>query len=144
MVWSFIWINLNYHHTRMLYVNFGLNWPYGNEEKDFWMSMNIFWLLIDLVLLLNKLEYPSLKNALCQVWMKLAQLFGRTWFLNVLGIISLICYNLPLEKSLDQTGIPITQRLLSMCQVWLKVAQWFWRRIQVWTVYNDKDKANDN
>ena len=36
-----------------------------------------------IVLHLNKLEFPSSKDALCQVWLKLAQLFLRRWFLHL-------------------------------------------------------------
>ena len=35
-----------------------------------------------LVLHLKKLEFPSPKDALCQVWLKLAQCFWRTGFFN--------------------------------------------------------------
>ena len=38
---------------------------------------------------LYKLEYPSPKDALCQVWMKAAQLFSRRRFLNLFNVFSL-------------------------------------------------------
>ena len=45
---------------------------------------------------LNKIESPSPKIALCQIWLKLAQWFWRRRFLNIIyfAIIS------PLEKGL--------------------------------------------
>ena len=39
---------------------------------------------------LNKLEYPSTKDALCQVWLKLAQWFWRRRFFNFVNVLSLI------------------------------------------------------
>ena len=79
---------------------------------------------------LNKLEYPSPKNALCQVWMKLAQWFWRRRFLNVINVLSLFRNYLPLEKDqalhLNNLESPLPKNAL--CQFWLKLDQWFWRR----------------
>ena len=47
---------------------------------------------------LNKPESPSPKDALCQVWLKLAQWFWRRRFLNFINVFSLFPYYLPLEK----------------------------------------------
>ena len=38
---------------------------------------------------LNKLESPSPKDALCQVWIKLAQYFWRRGFFNFVNVFSL-------------------------------------------------------
>ena len=46
---------------------------------------------------LKKLESPSSKDALCQVWIKLAQWFWRR-FLNFVNVFSLFPNYLPLEK----------------------------------------------
>ena len=43
-----------------------------------------------LVLHLNKLESPSSKDSLCQVWLKLAQWFWRRDFFNFVNVFSLI------------------------------------------------------
>ena len=79
---------------------------------------------------LNKLESPSTKNALCQVWLKLAQWFWRRRFLNFVNVFSLFRNYLPLEKGgalhLNKLESPPPKDVL--CQVWLKLAQWFWRR----------------
>ena len=48
---------------------------------------------------MSKLEFPSPKDALCQVWLKLAQWFWRR-FLNFVHIFSLISNYLPLENAL--------------------------------------------
>ena len=47
---------------------------------------------------LKKFEFPLSKNALCQVWLKLAQQFWRRRFLNFVYVFSLFCNYLPLEK----------------------------------------------
>ena len=61
---------------------------------------------------LNKLKSSSLKEALCQVWLKLTQWFRRR-FLNFVNVLSLFFNNLPLEKrwspSFEQIWIPFTQ-----------------------------------
>ena len=47
---------------------------------------------------LNKLKSPSPKDALCQVWLKLAQWFLRRRFLNFVNVFLLFPYYLPLEN----------------------------------------------
>ena len=83
-----------------------------------------------MVLHLNKLESPSPKDALCQVWLKLAQWFWRRRFLNFVNVFSPFCNYLPLKKSrvlhLNKFESPSSKDAL--CKVWLKLAQWFWRR----------------
>ena len=49
---------------------------------------------------LNKLESPSPKDALCQVWFKQAQRFLRRRFLNFVNVFSLFRNYLPLEKGM--------------------------------------------
>ena len=69
----------------MLCAKFGWNWPSGYEEEYFLKNfINVFLLFRyylplekDRVLHLKKLESPSPKDALCQVWLKLAQWFWR-------------------------------------------------------------------
>ena len=80
----FIWTNLNPLHPRTLCAKFGWNWPSGSGEEDFFNFVNEFSLFRDYLPLekdgalhLNKLDYPSPKDALCQVWLKLAQRFLR-------------------------------------------------------------------
>ena len=51
-----------------------------------------------MVLHLNKLESPSPKDALCQVWLKLAKWFWRRIFFKFVIIFSLFHNYLPLEK----------------------------------------------
>ena len=78
---------LNPLYPRMHCANFGWNWPCGSGEDDLSNSLMYFrYIVIALYLLLekggvalylNKLESPSSKNALCQVWLKLARWFWR-------------------------------------------------------------------
>ena len=51
---------------------------------------------------LNKFESSSIKVALCQVWLKLAQWFWRARLLNVpvTNVLSLFCYFLSLENGM--------------------------------------------
>ena len=51
-----------------------------------------------MVLYLNKLESPSPKNALWQVWLQLVQWFLRRIFLNFINVFLLLRNYLPLEK----------------------------------------------
>ena len=82
-----------------------------------------------MVLHLNKLESPSPKDALCQVWLKLAQRFWRRFF-NFDNVFSLFHNYLPLEKerALHLNKLESSSPKDALCQVWLKLAQWFWRR----------------
>jgi len=79
---------------------------------------------------LNKLESPSPKDALCQVWLKLAQWFWRRRFFNFVNVFSLFCNYLPLEKdrALHLNKLESPSPKDALCQVWMKLAQWFWRR----------------
>ena len=80
----FIWTNLNPLYPRMLCAKFGWNWLSGSGEEDFLSFVNLFSLFLNYLPLekggalhLNKLESPSPKDALCQVWLNLAQWFWR-------------------------------------------------------------------
>ena len=79
---------------------------------------------------LNNLKYPSPKEDLCQVWLKLAQWFWRRRFFKFVNVFSQFRKNLPLEKGgvlhFKKTESPTRKNAL--CQVCLKLAQWFWRR----------------
>ena len=83
----FIWTNLNPLYPRMLCAKFGWNWLSGSGEEDFFNFVNVFSLFRYYLPLekggalhLNKLESPLPKDALCQVWLKLAQWFWRRRF----------------------------------------------------------------
>ena len=51
-----------------------------------------------MVLHLNKFESPSLKDALCQTWLKFAQQFWRWRFLNSVNVFLLLRHYLSLVK----------------------------------------------
>ena len=70
----------------MICAKFGWNWPSGYGEEEFKISLVYFLLFCNylplekgVALHLNNLEFPSPKDALCQVWLKFAQLFWRRW-----------------------------------------------------------------
>ena len=134
--WFFIWRNLNPLHPRMLSAKFGWNWPSGSGEEDFLNFINVFYLFYNYLSLekvralhLNKLESPSPKDALCQVWLKLAQWLWRRRFFNFVSVFYLFYNYLPLEKGrvlhLNKLESPSPKD--ASCQVWLKLAQWFCR-----------------
>ena len=79
---------------------------------------------------LNKIESPSPKDALCQVWLKLVQWFWRRIFFYFVNVCSLFCNYLPLEKgrTLNLNKVESLSHKVAVCQVLLKFAQWFWRR----------------
>ena len=77
----------------MLCAMFGQNWTSGFGEEDFLILSMYFSLFPNYLPLekrgalhLNKLESPSLKDALCQVWLKLAQWFWRRRFFNFVNV----------------------------------------------------------
>ena len=80
------------------------------------------------------LHFSSPKDALCQVWLKLAEWFWWRRFLNYtkLLVFSLFPHYRPLEKSmalhLNKLESPLPQD--AWCQVWLKLSQRFRRRFK--------------
>ena len=117
-------------------VYFGWNWPSGSERR---FSKVINYLPLES----SEGLHPSLKDALCQLWMKLAPWFWRRIFWNTFIWINLIPFTKgcfmpsfvialisPMEMAmvlhLDRLESPLPKDAL--CQVWLKLAQWFWRR----------------
>ena len=83
-----------------------------------------------LVLHLKKFESPSPKDALCQVWIKLAQYFWRRGFFNFVNVFQLFLNYILLEKGgplhLNKLESPSPKDALY--QDWLKLAQQFCRR----------------
>ena len=74
-------------------------------SRRFFSFVNVFSLFCNYLPLeeggalhLNKLESPSPKEALCLVWLKLAQWFWRRRFLNFVNAFSLFLTYVPLEK----------------------------------------------
>ena len=96
---------------------FGWNWLSGSWEKISLNFVNVFLLFCyylplekDAVLYLNKLESPSPKDALCQVWLKLAQWFLKKdfKFLQCIFSISLLSTFWKLCGPSFQAWIPFT------------------------------------
>ena len=79
---------------------------------------------------LKQLESPSPKDALCKVWLKLAQWFWRRRFFNFVNAFLLFRNYLSLEKgrALHLQKLESPSPKDALCQVWLKLVQWFWRR----------------
>ena len=79
---------------------------------------------------LNKLESPSPKDDLYQVWTKLVKWFWRRRFLKIFREFLHFCYYLSLEMAdhhqLYNFKSPSPKDV--SCQVWLKLAQWFLKR----------------
>jgi hypothetical protein len=131
-----------------------------HEKKIFKWPYPIFAILWlspfeeDLDLHLNKLEFPSCKKCLHQVWLKLTKCFilkDSFQYTNVKIVSPLVspiltlrdhnlyklksalCHLLLLSPlgegqspSFDQFRTPSPKD--DLCQIWLKLAQWFWRR----------------
>jgi hypothetical protein len=88
---------------------------------------------------LNKLEFPSPKVNLYQVWLNLACWFWRI-FLKIFSVFLLFCYYLPLKR-----GYPLALNKLEspspkddLCQVPLKLVQWFWRSRKCKSLQTDR------
>ena len=137
-LWPYIWTKLNPFYPRMLCAMFSWNLPSGSGDlrKSFKiLNRNLLFRYYlpskkDVALHLNKLKSTLPKDALCQVWLKLAQWFWRRRFLNILNRNLLFRYYLPLEKgvALHLNKLECLLPKDAWCQVWLKLAQWFWRR----------------
>ena len=141
----FILTNLNPLHPRMVCAKFVWNQYKGFGEEDLLKCHCCIFaisLLSHLVkgeaLPLNKLDFLSYKNALCQYSLNLAQWFYRGRYLNVVNEFPLFRYYLPLEKSgaLSLNKLEFSIPKNAFCHVWLKLAKRFcWRR----TYNNDDD-----
>ena len=115
----FIWTKLNPLHPKML-------WFWRRRFLHFVNLFSLFRIYLPIekggALHLNKLESPSPKDALCQVWLKLAQWLWRRRFFNFVNVFSLFRNYLPLGKGgahhLNKLESPLPKDAL--CQVWLK------------------------
>jgi hypothetical protein len=80
---------------------------------------------------LNKLEFPSPKDNMHQIWLILACWFWRTRFLKMFSVFLLFCYYRPFVKD-DPFNLKKKKWIFfpknDFFRVWLKLAQWFWRR----------------
>jgi hypothetical protein len=73
-----------------------------NDPTPFWHFCDYLPFEEDLAFYLNKLEFPSSKDNVYQVWLNLASWFWRRRFLKLFNVFLLFLYYLPLEK-----GYPI-------------------------------------
>ena len=64
-------------------------YDYQNVDLEKKIKPNYFLYENSMVLHLKKLEFPSPKDALCQIWLKLAQRFWKRRFLNFVNVFSL-------------------------------------------------------
>ena len=116
-------------HPRILCAKFGWNWLSGSKEEDFLNFVNVFSLCRNYLPLekgganhLNKLESPSPKDALCQVWLNMAQWFWRRRFLNFVNVFTLFRNYLPLEKG----GALHLNKVKSPSPKWMLCAKFGW------------------
>ena len=77
--WIFIWRNLNPLHRRSFVPSLVDFWPCGSGVEDFWILSMYFcyFVIISPWKRAGALICSSPKDALCQVWLKLAQWFWR-------------------------------------------------------------------
>ena len=102
----FIWTKLNPLHPKLLCAKFGWNMGEWFWRRRFLNFVNVFSLFRNYLpsekggaLHLKKLESPSPKDALFQVWLKLAQLFRRRRFFKISSFFPPPFLNyLPVEK----------------------------------------------
>ena len=67
-------------------------------HKAIWLNRNSDFFFQDKIILILKLESPSPRDTLCQVWLKLAHCFWRRALKNFANVFSLFRYHLLLEK----------------------------------------------
>ena len=105
--------------------------------RRFLNFINVFSLFCNYLILekggtlyLNKIESPLPKDALCQVWLKLAQWFWRRIFFYFFNVFSPFRNYLPLEKcrALHLKKLESPSPEDALYEFWSKLARWFWRR----------------
>jgi hypothetical protein len=81
-------------------------------------------------LCLNNVKFPTPKDDLCQVWLKLAQCFWRRGFLNDPTPFFHFCDYFPFEEdmALHLYKSEFSSPKNNLYQVWLNLASWIWRR----------------
>ena len=96
------------------------------------MYINISYLTKKWSLYICKFEFSSPRNALCQIWLKLAQWF---WiFQRIFTLLLSRSYGGGLGPGFEQTEIPFTQVIcfkFGCCPVVLE------KKMQMWKVYNE-------
>ena len=126
---NYLPLDLNPFNPRMLCAKLVEMSPVVLEKKIFKFRQRIFTISLlsplgkGRALHLNKLESPSPKDALCHVWLKMAEWFWRRFF-NFVNVFSLFCNYLPLEKgvALHLNKLEYPSPKDALCQVWLKLA----------------------
>ena len=80
---------------------------------------------------MNKIKSYSPKDALCQVWLKLAQLFWRRRFFKFVNLFSLFLNYLLLEKdgALHLNKLESPSPKDALCQIWFKLAHSSWEEV---------------
>ena len=127
-----------------------LKFAQWSRRRGFFNFVNVFSLLRKYLPLekgralhLNKRKCPPPKDALRQVWLKLAQWFWRRFFNFVNVYFQYFIIISPCKKGgalhLNKLESPLPKNVL--CQVWLKLAEWFWRRR--WKCEKFKDRQTD-
>ena len=128
---------LDLNRIASIWPKFALNWPSCSGEKDCSNSATYFH-YFELSPLgkggtvhLNKLEFTSSKNDLCQVRLKFAQWFWRRRILDFVIAISQFRNFLPLEKGgpFIWTNLTSLNSKDDLCSIGLKLARWFGRRL---------------
>mgnify|MGYP003683931793 CR=1 FL=1 len=114
-VWSFIWLNLYILLPRMLCNKFGWNL----RTNVFLLFRNYLPLEKGRALHLSKLEFPSVKDDFCQVWLILAQWICRRRFFKFVNVFLLFHNYLSLEKggALHVNKLESPTPKDTMCQV---------------------------
>ena len=97
----FIWTNLNPLHPNLHCAKFGGNWlrRFFNFISVFSLFLNYLPLEEGMALHLNKAEFPSTKDVLCQVWLKMAQWFWRRRFFDFVNVFRYFVIISPWKKA---------------------------------------------
>jgi hypothetical protein len=104
-------------------------WRFVNAPTPIYILFDCFHFEEDLALYLNKLESPTTKGNLYQLWIWLADSEEKIFLLNFQCMFNLLLLSalgeyVPLH--LNKLEFPYPKG--DLCQVWLKLAQWFWKR----------------
>ena len=107
-VWHFIWKTFSpFHHQRMLFAKFGWYWFSGFGGEDFFTFVNLYLFFRNylpsaksVTLHLNKVDSPSPKDDLCQIWLKLAKTHWKRRNFIFFNVFFAISWLSPLENGM--------------------------------------------
>ena len=143
-VWPFIWSNLNPLHPRT--PQWFLTGRFLNFVNVFSLFRNYLPLEKGVAIHLYKLEFPSTKDVLCQVWLKLAQWFWRTtlpWKKACPFICKTLIFAVRWERTEGSVCRKVGKKMTQEDGEGYMINQMILENMKMWKVYRQSNRRTD-